>query len=61
MRLSTLVHGRPDGHLVLVSADDDINSEGELDVIANRLRTQARFEDGRDGPFGIIDQRAVRG
>ncbi|WP_341887228.1 fumarylacetoacetate hydrolase family protein [Variovorax sp. YR752] len=27
----------------------------------DRVRMQARFADGRDGPFGVIDQRVVRG
>jgi fumarylacetoacetate (FAA) hydrolase len=26
----------------------------------DRVRMQARFEDGRDGPFGVIDQRVVQ-
>ncbi|MBP6900150.1 MAG: fumarylacetoacetate hydrolase family protein [Burkholderiaceae bacterium] len=26
----------------------------------DRVRMQARFEDGREGPFGVIDQRVVR-
>lgn len=26
-----------------------------------RVRMQARFEDGRDGPFGVVDQRVVAG
>jgi len=26
----------------------------------DRVRMQARFTDGRDGPFGVIDQRVVR-
>ena len=25
----------------------------------DRVRMQARFDDGRDGPFGVIDQRTV--
>jgi fumarylacetoacetate (FAA) hydrolase len=25
----------------------------------DRVRMQARFDDGRDGPFGVIDQRVV--
>ena len=25
----------------------------------DRVRMQARFDDGRDGPFGAIDQRVV--
>jgi fumarylacetoacetate (FAA) hydrolase len=27
----------------------------------DRVRMQAKFDDGRDGPFGVIDQRVVRG
>jgi fumarylacetoacetate (FAA) hydrolase len=27
----------------------------------DRVRMQARFSDGRDGPFGVIDQRVVQG
>jgi fumarylacetoacetate (FAA) hydrolase len=26
----------------------------------DRVRMQAKFDDGRDGPFGVIDQRVVR-
>ncbi|MEK8029783.1 fumarylacetoacetate hydrolase family protein [Ideonella sp. DXS29W] len=26
----------------------------------DRVRMQARFDDGRDGPFGVIDQRVVK-
>ena len=26
----------------------------------DRVRMQARFDDGRDGPFGAIDQRVVQ-
>jgi fumarylacetoacetate (FAA) hydrolase len=29
-------------------------------AFGDRVRMQARFDDGRDGPFGIIDQRVVR-
>jgi fumarylacetoacetate (FAA) hydrolase len=27
----------------------------------DRVRMQARFDDGRDGPFGVIEQRVVQG
>lgn len=30
-------------------------------AFGDRVRMQARFDDGRDGPFGVIDQRVVRG
>ena len=30
-------------------------------IYGDRVRMQARFADGRDGPFGVIDQRVVRG
>jgi fumarylacetoacetate (FAA) hydrolase len=29
-------------------------------AFGDRVRMQARFEDGRDGPFGVIDQRVVK-
>ena len=29
-------------------------------TFGDRVRMQARFDDGRDGPFGTIDQRVVR-
>lgn len=28
-------------------------------AFGDRVRMQARFDDGRDGPFGAIDQRVV--
>lgn len=30
-------------------------------AFGDRLRMQARFDDGRSSPFGVIDQRVVRG
>lgn len=30
-------------------------------AFGDRVRMQARFEDGRDGPFGLIDQQVVHG
>jgi fumarylacetoacetate (FAA) hydrolase len=29
-------------------------------AIGDRVRMQARLEDGREGPFGVIDQQVVR-
>ncbi|UUX95113.1 fumarylacetoacetate hydrolase family protein [Aquabacterium sp. J223] len=29
-------------------------------AFGDRVRMQAKFEDGRDGPFGVIDQRVVK-
>ena len=26
----------------------------------DRVRMQAKFDDGRDGPFGVVDQRVVK-
>lgn len=30
-------------------------------AFGDRVRMQARFEDGRDGPFGVIDQQVIHG
>jgi fumarylacetoacetate (FAA) hydrolase len=45
---------------VIEKIDEDAIRTGFM-RFADRVRMQAMFADGREGPFGVIDQRVVRG